>query len=211
MTDEMQREIFATNLRIQIAKSGKQQQEIAEALGFNRKTFSGWCNGLSIPTMGKVQTLADYFGILKSDLLDDHRGDQFKTESVRIPLMERVAAGQPIEASGEVIDFEEIPLALAKTGDFFSLKVVGNSMEPKISDGDTLIVRKQDSAENGDLVIVMVNGDDACVKRLRKLKDGIMLISSNPAYDPIIYTAQEVESLPVRIAGKVYELRSRFF
>jgi repressor LexA len=130
---------------------------------------------------------------------------------VRIPLMERVAAGQPIEASGEVIDFEEIPLALAKTGDFFSLKVVGNSMEPKISDGDTLIVQKRDSAENGDLVIVMVNGDDACVKRLRKLKDGIMLISSNPAYDPIIYTAQEVESLPVRIVGKVYELRSRFF
>ena len=211
MTDEMQRKIFALNLKIQIAKSGKQQQEIAEALGFNRKTFSGWCNGLSIPTVGKVQTLADYFGILKSDLLDDHRGDQFKTESVRIPLMERVAAGQPIEASGEVIDFEEIPLALAKTGDFFSLKVVGNSMEPRIQDGDTLIVRKQDDAENGEIVVVMVNGDDACVKRLKKLKDGIMLISSNPAYDPICYTAEEVERLPVRIVGKVYELRSRFY
>lgn len=126
-----------------------------------------------------------------------------------IPVYSRVAAGIPLEASGEIVDAEEIPVALAKTGDFFGLKVQGNSMEPKISDGDTVIVRKQSDAENGDLVVVMVNGSDATLKRLKKLANGIMLISSNPAYDPIVYTADEVKTLPVQIVGKVVELRAK--
>lgn len=126
-----------------------------------------------------------------------------------IPVYSRVAAGIPLEASGEIVDAEEIPVALAKTGEFFGLKVQGNSMEPKVSDGDTVIVRKQSDAENGDLVVVMVNGSDATLKRLKKLANGIMLISSNPAYDPIVYTADEVKTLPVQIVGKVVELRAK--
>lgn len=72
MTDEKQRKVFAHNLRMYISASGKQQKEIADKLGFNQKTLNGWCNALSVPTMGKVQALADYFGIRKSDLLDEH-------------------------------------------------------------------------------------------------------------------------------------------
>ncbi len=75
MTDEKQREIFARNLKYYISKSGRQQKEIAEELKFNQKTFNGWCNALSMPTMGKVQTLADYFGIGKTDLIDEHVAD----------------------------------------------------------------------------------------------------------------------------------------
>lgn len=126
-----------------------------------------------------------------------------------IPVYSRVAAGIPLEASGEIVDAEEIPVALAKTGDFFGLKVQGNSMEPKISDGDTVIVRKQDDAESGEVVVVMVNGHDATLKKLKKLPNGIMLISSNPAYDPIIYTAEDVKALPVQIVGKAVELRAK--
>ncbi len=126
-----------------------------------------------------------------------------------IPVYSRVAAGIPLEASGEIVDAEEIPIALAKTGEFFGLKVQGNSMEPKISSGDTVIVRKQESAESGELVVVMVNGHDATLKKLKKLQNGIMLISSNPAYDPIIYTAEDVKTLPVQIVGKAVELRAK--
>lgn len=75
MSDEQQRNIFARNLTAYVQQSGKQQQEIASILGFNQKTFNGWCRALSMPTMGKVQKIADYFGIRKSDLLDDHTGD----------------------------------------------------------------------------------------------------------------------------------------
>lgn len=76
MTDEKQRKLFAHNLRMYISASGKQQKEIAEKLGFNQKTLNGWCNALSVPTMGKVQALADYFGIRKSDLLDAHTEEE---------------------------------------------------------------------------------------------------------------------------------------
>lgn len=71
MSDEDQKKIFAKNLCHYVYISGKQQKEIAEELNFNQKTFNGWCNGLSMPGMGKVQALADYFGIGKSDLLDE--------------------------------------------------------------------------------------------------------------------------------------------
>lgn len=74
MTDEEQKKIFAKNLSHYVYISGKQQKEIAQELHFNQKTFNGWCNGLSMPTMGKVQVLADYFGINKTDLIDEKDG-----------------------------------------------------------------------------------------------------------------------------------------
>lgn len=71
MTEEEQRKIFAKNLNYYISNSGKQQKEVAEALGFPQTTFNTWCTGKIMPKMGKVQAIADYFKILKSDLIDD--------------------------------------------------------------------------------------------------------------------------------------------
>lgn len=76
MKDDIQYKIFARNLLHYVNISGKQQKEVASDLGFSFKTFNGWCRGLSIPTMGKVQALADYFGIGKSDLLEDKAADE---------------------------------------------------------------------------------------------------------------------------------------
>jgi repressor LexA len=83
-------------------------------------------------------------------------------------------------------------------------------MEPKISDGDIVIVRKQDDAESNEIVIALVNGNEGVCKRLKKYSDSIALISSNPEYAPLIFTREEVESKPVRIIGKVVELRAKF-
>lgn len=83
MTEDEQRRIFARNLNFYISQSGKQQKEVAKDLGFNHKTFNGWCAGRILPRTGKVQRIADYFGIGKSDLLDDNlnqvksRADKF--------------------------------------------------------------------------------------------------------------------------------------
>ena len=71
MTEEEQRKIFAKNLNYYISNSGKQQKEVAEALGFPHTTFNTGCTGKIMPKMGKVQAIADYFKILKSDLIDD--------------------------------------------------------------------------------------------------------------------------------------------
>ena len=208
MTDEQQRMIFANNLTRYVNNSGKQQKEVASALGFNQKTFNGWCKALSMPTMGKVQAIADYFGIQKSDLLDEHVYDNAPASGVRIPVLGSVAAGIPIDAVENVIDYEEITQAMARDGEYFGLRIKGNSMEPKISDGDVVIVRKQDTAEDGDLVIALVNGDDGCCKRLRKYENGsVALVSTNPAYDPMYFSVDEISAAPVKIIGKVKELR----
>ena len=83
-------------------------------------------------------------------------------------------------------------------------------MLPNICDGDTVIIRCQEDAENGDTVIVTVNGNDATCKRLRKYKDGIELVPNNPAYDPIYFSNKDIIEKPVRILGKVVELRRKF-
>lgn len=77
-------------------------------------------------------------------------------------------------------------------------------------EGDVVIVRQQETAEAGDTVVVLVNGDSATVKKLKIGPAGITLMPTNPTYDPLFYTKEEVEQLPVRIIGKVVELRAKF-
>ena len=131
-------------------------------------------------------------------------------KGVVIKVLGRVAAGIPIEAVEDIIDTEEITEEMAATGTFFGLKIHGDSMEPRMCEGDVVIVRKQDDAESGDIVIAMVNGDDATCKRLRKYRDGVELVSNNPAYPPMFYSNEEIENKPVKIIGKVVELRGKF-
>lgn len=76
-------------------------------------------------------------------------------------------------------------------------------------DGDVVIVRLQDTIETGDTAIVIVNGDEATCKRIKKTQDGIILISNNPEYEPMFYTNKQIEELPVRVFGKVVELRAK--
>lgn len=126
-----------------------------------------------------------------------------------IPVLGRVAAGIPINAVTEIIDTEEISEEMARTGEYFGLKIKGDSMEPRIYDGDVVIVRQQDDAESGDIVIAMVNGDDATCKRLIKYSTSIALISLNSKYEPMLFTDKEVLEKPVRVIGKVVELRGK--
>jgi len=204
--------IFSKNINYFIAQSGKTQKEIAKALGYNATTFNTWCVGKVLPRAGRVQKIADYFGISKSDLLDDkaYLTGKVETRGIIINVLGRVAAGIPIEAIEEVIDTEEIPLEMAATGSFFGLRIHGDSMEPKISDGDTVIVRQQEDAETGDIVIALINGDEGVCKRLRKYRDGIELISSNPSYPAMFFSNEDIDNKPVRIIGKVVELRAKF-
>ena len=152
--------------------------------------------------------MADVLGCSPLDLLGI---DAPAPHPVRIPVYGRVAAGIPMEAIQEIIDWEEIASVMASDGEYFALQIHGDSMEPKISNGDVVIVRKQETADDGDLVIALVNGNDAVCKRLKRYDNGTLaLISTNPAYDPMYFTKSEIDNTPVRILGKVKELRAKF-
>lgn len=205
------KKIMAKNIQYYMDKYEKSRQDMCDALGVKYTTFTDWVKGNSYPRIDKIELMANYFGISKADLVEEHiSGDPSKKHGVIINVLGRVAAGIPIEAVEEIIDTEEISAEMARTGEFFGLKIHGDSMEPRMCDGDVVIVRKQDDAESGEIVIATVNGSDATCKRLRKYRDGIELISNNPAYSPMFYSNEEIEEKPVRIIGKVVELRGKF-
>ena len=151
----------------------------------------------------------ELFSLLDGDVTINETPNNDFVRSIKINVLGRVAAGIPINAITDIIDTEEITEELARTGEFFGLKIKGDSMEPRICDGDVVIVRQQDDAESGDIVIAMVNGDDATCKRLVKYAKSIALVSFNTKYEPMIFTEQEIEEKPVRIIGKVVELRGK--
>ena len=195
--------------------AGKQQKELAIDLGVSQPTVSDWESGRKVPSAKSTSKLADYFQVpidylLGRESVTDGPPAPSRPGSKWIPVLGRVAAGTPIEAVEDILDYEEIDAHTASSGEHFALQIKGQSMEPRIKDGDVVIVRRQDDCDSGDIAVVLVNGDEATVKRIKKEPAGIMLIPSNPSYEPKFYSNDEILSLPVRIIGKVIELRAKF-
>ena len=194
------------NLRKQ---AGITQQALADYLGISRQAYANYENGNRSPDYQTLKKLSSYFSVSVDYLLGN--SSNLKTHNgIKIPVYGSVAAGIPIEAITDIEDYEEITEDMARTGNFAALKIKGASMEPRIVDGDVVIVRLQDDVDNGDIAIVMVNGDEAACKKIKKTPKGVMLISINPNYEPMFYTNQEIEEKPVKIWGKVVELRAKF-
>lgn len=195
-------------LKILRKREGMTQAEVAAKLGVDRSTYAKYETGQSEPNFEMTQRLASLFGISVELLIS---GTGSPSGRNWVPVLGDVAAGIPIEAVQDIVDFEEIDAALAATGDFFGLRIKGASMEPRIREGDVVIVRKQEDADTGDTAVVMVNGDSATVKRIKKEPDGgLWLLPNNPAYDPQHFSPAEIASTPVRIIGRVVELRGKF-
>ncbi len=202
---------FKDMLKYFRAREGLSQSDLAKQLGVSTSTISMYEVGKREPDFETEEKIADFFNT-DLNILRGRDTEQCSQpgHGIIIPVLGRVAAGIPLTAAEYIIDTEEIPQAMAADGEYFGLQVKGDSMEPRIKDGDVVIVRKQSDADDGDLVIALINGDDAVVKRLKKYKDGIGLISSNPTYDPLYFSNEEIESKPVEIIGKVKELRAKF-
>ncbi|MBD5521100.1 MAG: helix-turn-helix domain-containing protein [Lachnospiraceae bacterium] len=212
MTDKEQKKIFSNNINFYISQSGKQQKDIAKDLGYSPTTFNTWCVGKIVPSASKIQRIADYFNIGKSDLLDDKSmllNQKRSQKGIVINVLSRIFSDNPIDAIENIIDTEIITEELAQTGKFFGLQIHGDSMEPRMHEGDIVIVRQQEDAESGDIVIALVNGNDATCKRLTKYYGGIALTSLNSKYDPIMYSNEEIISKSAKIIGKVVELRGK--
>lgn len=181
------------------------QEEVAKIMGVSRPAYVRWETASNRPK-NKIPELAQYFGVTTDYLLYGKDAPQIEPQMKgnKIPLLGSVAAGIPIEAIQYIEDYEEIPAALGDPREFFALRVKGESMEPKISDGDIIIVHKQEDVDSGQISVVQVNGDEATVKIVKKSSSGITLIGLNvDVYPPHFYTSEEVANKPVRIVGKV--------
>ena len=186
------------------------QAYVAKQLGIEQQSYARYENvdidSISIVTL---KALAKIYGVSVNYFFDDN-DNVGKKYGFKIPVLGTIPAGIPIEAIEEILDYEEIPLEMANTGEFFGLKVKGDSMSPRIQDGDVVIVKKQNTCETGDVCVVMVNGFDATLKQVKKDYNGIMLVPFNTEYKPMFYSNKDIEELPIRIIGKVVELRGKF-
>lgn len=203
------KKIMGDNIQYYMDLNGIERTDFAKAINVPYSSVTDWINGNSYPRIDKIQRMADYFGIEKADLVEARNATK-KSSSRRIPVLGRVAAGIPIEMIEDVIDWEDVSEDMIKDHSVFALSIKGDSMEPRIANGDVVIVQQQSDAESGDIIIATINGDDATCKRLRKLRDGIELVPLNPSYAPMFYSNEEIESKPVKILGKVIELRAKF-
>ena len=188
--------------------NGVKQSDLAKAINVSQATMSEYETGKYEPDIATLRKIAAYFSVSVDYVVGGERAT--KKHGVRIPVYGAVAAGIPMEAIEDIVDYEEIEPELASSGDFFGLRIKGSSMEPRICDGDVVIVRCQEDADTGDVAIILVNGYEATCKRIKKDGHGIALIPNNPAYEVKYYSAEEISSLPVRIIGKVVELRGKF-
>ena len=199
-------------LRLQ---EGLTLKEVAKSLGISEATAQRYEseNGIKNIPYESLEKYAALFGVSPSYFMGwDNKSENKDTPKnvARVPVLGYVAAGIPIEEIEDIVDYEEIPADWLRGGKkYFALRIRGDSMEPRMYDGDVVIVEKQDDAETGEYVIAAINGDHATCKRLMKYRDSIALLSLNSKYDPMIFTNEEVQTKPVTILGVVREIRGK--
>lgn len=184
------------------------QEEFGKIVGVSGKAVSTWENGTRIPRMGAIQRMADYFGVKKSDIIGDTEPVTSKPtevppgfmplpETSKVPLVGRIACGQPITAEENIEDYLDVPVGHHVD---FALLCEGDSMvDAGIDDGDVVYIRKQPDVENGQIAAVRID-NEATLKRVYKYVDRIVLQPENRAYPPLTYVGAEMNQ--VTIEGK---------
>lgn len=219
-------ELYRNIKRIREEK-GMSQDELARLVGFkSRSSINKIEMGVNDITQSKLIAIANALHVSPGELMGEDEevaspADlssrlsnmvSIEARTFCVPIVGRVAAGRPIVADEEIIGYEYIDNKYSKDGhEYFGLRIVGKSMEPTIMDGDIVIVRRQNYVENGEIAIVLIDGEEATAKEIKESADGITLIGHNAAvYTPHFYSAQEVKNLPVQIIGRVVQSIRKF-
>ena len=160
------------------------QAELAKKLGVAPSTVGMYERGQREPDFETLEKIANCFSVNMNTLLGKEK-DLSVSAGIKIPVLGKVAAGIPITAVENILDYEEISPEMASSGDYVALKIQGSSMEPRMYEGDVVIVRVQSSVEHGEVAVVMVDGSEATVKKVQFQSSGILLQPFNPSYEPI--------------------------
>ncbi|GIN38493.1 LexA family protein [Heyndrickxia oleronia] len=192
---------MSKNLKAQLKKVGKSQTDLAKELNLPEMTVSNWVKAKTYPRIDKIQLMADYFGIKRSDLTEDKPENlyDFNSLTVKVPILGTIACGEPILVAENFEGYRYESADTLPQGETYYLKAKGDSMEPTIPNGSSVLIRMQNDVENGEIAAILLNGDtEATLKRVKKQGDVVILMPDNPVYEPIIVS----EKNPARIIGK---------
>lgn len=194
--------IFSQNLSRLLSARDIQQKELAKLLGVSKSTVSCWCTGVSTPRMDKVKRITELLNCSIADLMTTPA--QLDERSVptqgMLPVLGRVSAGTGIIAEEDIIGYESTD-SRYDNGEYFYLEVHGDSMSPKIDDGDLVLVHRQASVDSGSIGVFSVDGEDGFVKKVIYDAENITLISINPYYPPLNFHGPDV--MRVYVHGRV--------
>ena len=197
-------------------------EEAGKKVDVHKSTVLRWENGetekIKLPIL---ETLADYYNVNPAWLagfdvpmeknLTTHKIDELGNSVIPIPILGTVKAGYDYLAQENWVGTIDVETSLVGNGkDYFALKVHGNSMSPVLIEDDIVIIKKQNDFENGDIVVAIINGDEATIKKGKKSDSSILLQPLNPSYEPLIFTYDEMKTIPVEIIGIVKQLKREF-
>lgn len=190
---------------------GVSAYRVAKDCGIPQTTLSDWKNGRIRLSLKVAEKLADYFQVPVDAFIGRAVPQDLPAPSTGhtrwVPVLGRVAAGIPAEMVEDVLDYEEIE---SSVGDAFALMIRGSSMLPVLLPDDVVIVKREDDVESGAVAVVSVDGADATCKKIVKPEGGgVILQPLNPDYAPLFFSDEEIATLPVRILGRVVEVRRR--
>lgn len=199
-----------------LRERGATVYQVSKATGIAASTFTDWKNGRSVPKADKMARVAAFFGVGLDELLGTEPGerrleDSYLTVRARkmVPVIGVIRAGTPIVTDETLIgrEFADVD----DVEDYFYLEVCGDSMKNcGIVSGTYVLFRKQQYAENGDIVACLIDGESATVKRFEKKNHRIILSPENDEYAPIVLTQEDFESGRSRILGVAVEAKTRF-
>lgn len=203
MSDLGNKEVFAKNLKYYMDLNNKTRYDIAKITKVPYSTVSSWCNALYYPRIDKIEMLANYFNILKSDLVDDKGKNFFDAHIYMCPVYGKISAGQPNWAEECIEGRLPIDINLMNIinpEECYFLRVDGESMNKEIKNGAYALIRKTDFVENGEIAVVLVNGYDATLKKFSKQGDLIILepMSNDSSFTTQVYD----KSIQVKVIGK---------
>lgn len=190
--------------------------QVAKATHISASTFTDWKNGRSVPKADKLARIADYFAVSLDELIGTESGQRTAERSYQslrakkmVPVIGVIRAGSPIVTDETLLgrEFADVD----DVEDYFYLEVCGDSMKNcGIIEGSLVLFRKQQYAENGDIVACLVDGDSATVKRFSKQNHRIVLSPENEDYKPIVLTPEDFETGRARILGVALEVKTKF-
>lgn len=205
-------QIFSANLTFLMKKNGINQKELAERMGVSKQTVSTWCKGINTPRTEKLDRLCSILNCDRNTLLQ--RSNVSELLDIRpvsrvgvLPVIGLASAGKGVIAKEDVIDYETADERYT-AGEYFYIQVQGDSMSPKIDDGDLVLVHRQTSVDSGTVGVFIVDNEDGYVKKVEYDRENIILHSFNPYYPDMHFKGSDV--LRVYVVGKVVELKRRF-
>lgn len=189
------------------------QINLAKMLDIRQSSISKWESNISYPDFYNQQQLASFFGVSIDYLLGNaenrHESQENFVKSKKIPVYGYINAKAPFDEHQEIIGYEHIDEATAKTGEIFALQIREKNNEPRFLEGDVVICKKQNQVESGQFAVVCVENGRASIKKVQKNANGITLMALNSNFTPIFYSNEQIKNMPVTIYGKIIELRAK--